>query len=192
MNGVRRFLTGNTASPDPPQPAPAVPISPLSLSNKPSWPPTDNDQTSNVLTESPVSTTNPLLLKRDRPRPQDDGQARSSSSRTDSIQSTLSPRKTTRIPPPNAMPPTLDHGNGENGYSTRDELLLSLLASEAVAECQGNEILSSEQVEELKKVRNNQRFNQFPISHTAHVGVSDPVVTSDRPQEEVNSRDQNT
>ena len=163
MNGVRRFLTGSTASPDPPQPAPAVPISPLSLSNKPSWPPADNEQTTNVLTESPVSTTNPLLLKRDRPRPQDDGQARSSSSRADSVQSVLSPRKTTRIAPPNAMPPGVDHGNGGDSYNTRDELLLSLLASEAVAECQGNEILSSEQVEELKKVRSNQQFQ--PITH---------------------------
>jgi len=175
MNGVRRFLTGNTASPDPPQPAPAVPISPLSLNNKPSWPPGDNDQTPNVLTESPVSTTNPLLLKRDRPRPQDDGQAQSSSSRTDSAQSTLFPRKTTRMPPPNAMPP-VDHENGENGYSTRDELLLSLLASEAVAECQGNEILSSEQVEELKKVRGNQQLNYLPISHKARLGVPDPII----------------
>jgi len=181
MNGVRRFLTGNTASPDPPQPAPAVPISPLSLSNKPSWPPADNDQTANVLTESPVSTTNPLLLKRDRPRPQDDSQARSSSSGADSAQSTLFPRNTTRIPPPNAVPPA-DH---ENGYSTRDELLLSLLASEAVAECQGNEILSSEQVEELKKVRGNQ-FNYLPISHKARVGVPGPIIALSWPQEEVN------
>ena len=74
------------------------------------------------------------------------------------------------------MPP-VDHENGENGYSTRDELLLSLLASEAVAECQGNEILSSEQVEELKKVRGNQQFNCLPISHKALVGVSDTVIT---------------
>jgi len=57
------------------------------------------------------------------------------------------------------MPPVVDHANGEDGYSTRDELLLSLLASEAVVECQGNEILSFEQVEELKKVRSNQQFN---------------------------------
>ena len=157
MNGVRRFLTGNTAGSDPPQPAPAVQISPLSLNTKPSWPPTDSGQTTNVLSESPVSTTSPLSLKRDRPRPQDGDQPSPSSSRTDSVQPTPSPRKTNRIPPPSAIttPQTIDHANCENAHSTRDELLLSLLASEAVAECQGHEILSSEQVEELKKVRND-------------------------------------
>ena len=159
MNGVRRFLTGNATSPDPPQSTSVASISPLSLSNKPPWPPTDNDQAINVLTESPVSTTNPLSLKRDRSRLQDDDQPWPSSSRADSVQTTLSSRKATRIPPPNAIPLTVDHRNGENAYSTRDELLLSLLASEAVVECQGHEILSSEQVEELKKVRNSRQLN---------------------------------
>jgi len=159
MNGVRRFLTGNATSPDPPQPTHVVPISPLSLNNKPSWPPTDGVQSTNVLTESPVSTTNPLVLKRDRPRPQDEDQSRSSPSRADSVQPALSPHKTTRTPPPIATPPPVDHKNGGNAYSTRDELLLSLLASEAVAECQGHEILSSEQVEELKKVRSSRWLN---------------------------------
>jgi len=78
------------------------------------------------------------------------------------------------------MPP-VDHENGENGYSTRDQLLLSLLASEAVAECQGNEILSSEQVEELKKVRGNQQFNYLPIPHKALVGVPGAFITPGRP-----------
>jgi len=159
MNGVRRFLTGNSTGLDPPQPSPAASVSPLSLSNKPSWPPTDNDQATNVLTESPVSTTNPLSLKRDRPRLQDDDQPRPSSSRADSIQTALSSRKATRIPPPDAIPLTADHSNGDSAYSTRDELLLSLLASEAVVECQGHEILSSEQVEELKKVRSSRQLN---------------------------------
>ena len=36
---------------------------------------------------------------------------------------------------------------------TRDELLMSLLASEAIVESHDYEILSSEEVEELKKVR---------------------------------------
>ena len=177
MNGVRRFLTGNTTSADPPQPTPAVSVSPLSLNGKPSWPPTDNDQTTHALTESPVSTTNPLILKRDRPRPQDPDQPQSSSSRIDSTQPTLSPRKTPRIPPPDPVSLVVDHGNGENGYSTRDELLLSLLASEAVAECQGREILSSEQVEELKKVRCNQQLISLPISQTARTGIPGSLIT---------------
>ena len=159
MNGVRRFLTGNAAGPDPPQLAPVVPTLPLSLNSKPPLSPTDSDQAANVLTESPVSTINPLFLKRDGLRLQGEDQPRSSSSRTDSVQSSPSLRKTTRISPPSAIPHVDDNRNGENGYSTRDELLLSLLASEAVAECQGHEILSSEQVDELKKVRDDQQFN---------------------------------
>lgn len=155
MNGVRRFLSGSTAGPDPPQHTPVAQISPLSLNNKPSWPPTDNDQETNALTESPVNTTSPLSLKRDRPRPQDEDQHLPSSSRADSVRTTSPPRRAARIAHPNATPLTVDHRNGEDGYSTRDELLLSLLASEAVVECQGHEILSSEQVEELKKVRSS-------------------------------------
>lgn len=149
MDGVRRFLTGNTTSPDPPQPPPIVSVSPLSLNTKP---PTDNDQT-NVVTESPVSTTSPLSLKRDKLRPQDDVRSQHSSFLKDSAQPTIPPPQTTRIPPQDPTPLTVDHRNEENAHSTRDELLLSLLASEAVAECQGHAILSSERVEELKKVR---------------------------------------
>lgn len=35
----------------------------------------------------------------------------------------------------------------------RDDLLMSLLASEAIVDSRGFEVLSSEEVEELKKVR---------------------------------------
>lgn len=163
MDGVRRFLVGNTAGPDPPQHTPAVSISPLSLNTKP---PADNDRT-NILTESPVSTTSPLSLKRDRPRPQDDDKPQQPSSRKDFSQPIVPPRRTTQAPPPNTTPLAVDHGTGENAHSTRDELLLSLLASEAVVECQGHEILSSEQVEELKKVRRSRQLNRSPFSHNA-------------------------
>jgi hypothetical protein len=45
-------------------------------------------------------------------------------------------------------------GVPSNGVvNTKDELLMSLLASEAVVDSRDSEILSSEQVEELKKVR---------------------------------------
>ena len=153
MNGVRRFLTGNAqASQDPPQPPPIIPIAPLSLNTKPPFPPTDNNQTTDVLTESPVSTTSPLSLKKDRPRPQGEAQPQYSSPREGFAQTIVSPRRTARMSPPDPTPPAVDHRNSENAHSTRDELLLSLLASEAVAECQTHEILSSEQVEELKKV----------------------------------------
>lgn len=154
MDGVRRFLTGNTASPEPPQPPPVVPISPLSLNTKP---PADNDQT-NVLTESPVSTTSPLSLKRDKLRFQDNDQLHHSSTRKYSVRPNISPHNTIRIPPQDVIPLAVDHRNSENAHSTRDELLLSLLASEAVAECQGHDILSSERVEELKKVRNSRHL----------------------------------
>lgn len=155
MNGVRRFLAGSATGPDPPQLTPVVSVLPLSLSSRPSWPPTDNNQTDNGLTESPVSTTSPLSLKRDRPRLQGDDQPQPSSSRADFVQTPLSPHITARKPLPNSIPLTVDRRNGEDTYDTRDELLLSLLASEAVAECQEHEILSSEQVEELKKVRSS-------------------------------------
>jgi hypothetical protein len=47
-------------------------------------------------------------------------------------------------------------GVPSNGMvNTKDELLMSLLASEAVVDSRDSEILSSEQVEELKKVRPN-------------------------------------
>ena len=180
MNGVRRFLTGNAPGPDPPQLAPGVPVVPLSLNSKPSWPPTDNGQTTNGLTESPVSTTSPLLLKRDRQQPRGDDQPQPSSSRADSIQSPLSPPKATRKPPPNAIPLTVDHRNGQDAYDTRDELLLSLLASEAVAECQEHDILSSEQVEELKKVRSSRQLNLLHIPYAASAGVSGPIITPGR------------
>lgn len=172
MNGVRRFLTGNTATSDPPQPHPVIPIAPLSLNTKPSWPSTETDQTTNVLTDSPVSTTSPLSLKRDKQRPLDEDQSRRPSTRKDSSQLT-SP---SRVLPPNAARLAVDHRNGEDAYSTRDELLLSLLASEAVVECQGHEILSSEQVEELKKVRCSRQLSRLPASNTTLLGVSSPVI----------------
>lgn len=37
--------------------------------------------------------------------------------------------------------------------NTKDDLLMSLLASEAIVDSRGFEILSAEEVEELKKVR---------------------------------------
>lgn len=162
MDGVRRFLTGNTASSDPPQPPPVVSISPLSLNTRP---PTDNDPT-NVTTVSPVSTTNPLSLKRDKQRLQDDDRPQHPSFRKESAQPTISPHNPSRISPPNPIPLAVDHRNfDENAHSTRDELLLSLLASEAVAECQGHEILSSERVEELKSVCIDRQLNRPLISH---------------------------
>ncbi len=38
-------------------------------------------------------------------------------------------------------------------FSSKDDLLVSLLASEAIVDSRGCEILSAEEVEELKKVR---------------------------------------
>lgn len=47
------------------------------------------------------------------------------------------------------MPP-VDRSSGF--FGTRDELLMSLLSSEAVVDSRGYEVLSAEEVEELKKV----------------------------------------
>lgn len=48
---------------------------------------------------------------------------------------------------------TLDLKRNSEMGSTRDDLLIDLLASEAIVDSRGCEILTSEEVEELKKVR---------------------------------------
>lgn len=50
---------------------------------------------------------------------------------------------------------------------TRDELLMSLLASEAIVDSREFEILSSEEVEELKKVR----FSNKLVYHRLSGGI---------------------
>lgn len=169
MNGMRRFLAGGLAGssnsqPDPLSPPP--PVSPLTISGKPSWPPsTPPSQSASPLiaqeltespTPSPKASTPGLFLRRDKPRPppppeedQRPGSLSNSPSRapshaqSSSSRVNKSARKSIVDPEPNRV---------SNLLNTRDELLMSLLASEAVVDSRGFEILSSEQVEDLKKV----------------------------------------
>jgi len=57
------------------------------------------------------------------------------------------------------LPSSQYHTDGVQQANTRDALLLSLLSSEAMVESRGYEILSAEEVEELKKVRVIQPVN---------------------------------
>ena len=62
-----------------------------------------------------------------------------------------------RMPPLLMRVAELSRGGSERRtsavLSSKDDLLLSLLASEAIVDSRGFEILSAEEVEELKKVR---------------------------------------
>jgi hypothetical protein len=63
------------------------------------------------------------------------------------------------LPPP--PPPPHLQTNGVQQTNTRDALLLSLLSSEAMVDSRAYEILSAEEVEELKKVRDIIQFCQY-------------------------------
>lgn len=62
-------------------------------------------------------------------------------------------RQVHAVPSSRPMVNTKGAVTGTNGVHTKDELLMSLLASEAMVDSRSAEILSAEQVEELKKVR---------------------------------------
>ncbi|KAJ6561493.1 Up-regulated during septation-domain-containing protein [Mycena vulgaris] len=145
--GVRRFLASATGTTSPP-PSEPVPLK----SGAPSWPP----QSPPVAPSSP--TTAPLFLRKDKeeqepPRsparvqkPLANGSPQSPSpSRQQQLPSPLS-----RVPPPPTRLATSRTAT-QSPLNTRDELLISLLASEAVVDSRDFEILSSEEVDDLKK-----------------------------------------
>ncbi|KAG8745564.1 hypothetical protein FRC10_007742 [Ceratobasidium sp. 414] len=105
----------------------------------------------------------------------DDSTIRQRPARTTSIKASVVMSPTATSPPPafRAAPGSNGTGGGArpvvntkgvvpknrmtpNSVNTKDELLLSLLASEAVVDSRDSEILSAEQVEELKKLNNIQ------------------------------------
>ncbi|KAF7355742.1 hypothetical protein MSAN_01492100 [Mycena sanguinolenta] len=105
-------------------------------------------------------TTAPLSLRKDK---QDEPEALKSPVRkplSNGLPSTPSPTKISptkqlpsplsRVPPPTSRLSTSRLAT-QSAFNTRDELLISLLASEAVVDSRDFEILSSEEVEELKK-----------------------------------------
>ena len=154
MNGVRRFLGGGSSTPS----SQAVPLP----STPPSVPAT--------LDESP-KTTAALVFRKDRQRTapsrhsDDDGNSSFQSSRNSNESGRTSTQPSSPVAGPSSprMPPLpmrvaeLSRGGSERRtsavLSSKDDLLLSLLASEAIVDSRGFEILSAEEVEELKKVR---------------------------------------
>ncbi|KAJ7887509.1 Up-regulated during septation-domain-containing protein [Mycena olivaceomarginata] len=153
--GVRRFLASATGTTSPP-PADPLPLKP----GAPTWPP--QSPTTNTSPLSP--STAPLSLRKDK---QDEPEAPRSPARlqkvlSNGLPSNPSPTKQSpakqlpsplsRVPPPTtrlststtatrvATPPT---------FNTRDELLISLLASEAVVDSRDFEILSSEEEQQV-------------------------------------------
>lgn len=176
MNGVRRFLSGSSGStPEPAPLSPAPATAPLIISAKSTWPP------SPPFVQSPTGsldnypgTTAALSFRKDKKTslpPEEDStgnlsfqSTRSSNSypsRHSSVpQSPVAGPSSPRAPP---MPPRVSQLSRKSAgaewkrssqmLNIRDDLLMSLLASEAIVDSRGCEILSAEEVEEMKKVR---------------------------------------
>uniref|UniRef100_D8PQL7 Up-regulated during septation protein 1 domain-containing protein n=1 Tax=Schizophyllum commune (strain H4-8 / FGSC 9210) TaxID=578458 RepID=D8PQL7_SCHCM len=169
MNGVRRFLGAATASPPPaPEDAPVVP--PLVPRNGPSWPPNNAGSPDSSPYTSPKMNTAALFLRKDKqkappppPLPNDDDSP-GSSARTSGVSSMMTSQgQTSATSSPSRPSMSLSKSTPIPGSSRpewkrsstlvnlRDELLVSLLASEAAIDSRDFEILSSEEVEDLKK-----------------------------------------
>ncbi|RPD66826.1 hypothetical protein L226DRAFT_608117 [Lentinus tigrinus ALCF2SS1-7] len=181
MNGVRRFLGGGTGSvtstpssqniPLPSSTPPPGSTNPLNLPSKASWPPTASPPPNGASLEDSPKTTAALFFRKDRQRPppssksdEDTGNSSFQSSR-DSLESgrtstqpssPVAGPSSPRIPMPIRVAElTRKPVDGEKRMSamlnSKDDLLMSLLASEAIVDSRGFEILSAEEVEELKK-----------------------------------------
>lgn len=176
MNGVRRFLAVATSSSSPPANGPDSPTaksSPGVFSNGPSWPPQAPTAHVPIPQPSPQSTP-PLFFKKDlvgrqkqqppTPPPDDDalsfpfnpGSPASSASTSRVPQNRMIKRKT---PPQVQSLSEIDWKRATGGSVTsstttvRDEFIISLLASQAVVDSREFDILTSEQIDDLKKVR---------------------------------------
>jgi Up-regulated During Septation len=137
MNGMRRFLNNATSTPIIKDHASTPSRSPSPIKERPL---------------PPSNSTKALFIRKDRkPPPPVSGPSSAASSPT----TTTPPRR--KAPPldweepPPPLPPQ-PQANGVQPVNARDALLLSLLSSEAMVDSRGYEILSAEEVEELKKV----------------------------------------
>ncbi|KDQ29687.1 hypothetical protein PLEOSDRAFT_1093099 [Pleurotus ostreatus PC15] len=154
MNGVRRFLGGTAVQLPQQPPEQEVPTAPLIIPLKgPSWPPQAGPQSppATSLSGSPKTSSAALFLRKERNRsqasiPSEDlprtPPLAGSSIPTSSSPSRVPPQRRSTASEIKQSPPVLN---------TRDELLISLLASEAVVDSRGFNILGGEEVEELKK-----------------------------------------
>ncbi|KAJ3850940.1 Up-regulated during septation-domain-containing protein [Lentinula lateritia] len=161
MNGVRRFLGGgfnDTQSPGPPAslelgspPSSAAPLA--SASTASAYSNYSDSPSPSIQPKSPTTTTAALFLKKkDKSRPSLGGSQPS----LDEIRASTSTRARSNTASSSS---SLVNGLARKSLSstrpiqrnTRDDLLLSLLASEAVVESRDFAILSSEEIDELKK-----------------------------------------
>lgn len=152
MNGFRRILGGGSQTP-PRSAASPPPTMPLAVSGKPSWPP---DQSQSFESSSKTTITQGLFLRKQKPtpvsptsdaRPPSNGSSVTSPARKSSMSSPVAGPSS-----PGAFSASLP--TSQNGQlNMRDELLISLLTSEAVVDSRDCEILGAEEIEELKKVR---------------------------------------
>ena len=179
MNGVRRFLGGgaNGSNPSTPEPSspPTLPnTAPLFLSgSKPNWPP--GSPTESNYPPSPPKTA-ALSFRKISQKPvllQDEDAGNSSFSSSRSSGGMPSPGRQNSFPPQSpgagpsspsrpALPSRVSQLSRKSvGYepkrssqmlNVRDDLLMDLLASEAIVDSRGYQVLGAEEVEELKKV----------------------------------------
>ncbi|KAF7981709.1 hypothetical protein HWV62_32291 [Athelia sp. TMB] len=166
MNGVRRFLGGGGSSTPPlSAPSPVQTVSPLNISGKSQQPPWVDQSPTPPLENSPKNTTAALFLRKQKlpPRPvspsSDDDLRRPQSNGSTLVSPTRSsPVRKSATSSPGAGPSTprtpvksFMSISQSGQLTTRDELLMSLLTSEAVVDSRDFEILSAEETEELKK-----------------------------------------
>ncbi|KAI0677214.1 Up-regulated during septation-domain-containing protein [Trametes maxima] len=162
-------------SPLPPSSPPPSTTNPLNVPPKPSWPPSSPPQNGVPLEDSPKMMTAALFFRKDRQRPpgpststksdEDTGNSSFQSSRdsVDSGRTSTQPSSPVAGPSSPRMPMPMRvselarkpvDGDGRRSssiLSSKDDLLISLLASEAIVDSRGCEVLSAEEVEELKK-----------------------------------------
>ncbi|KAJ8487534.1 hypothetical protein ONZ51_g4097 [Trametes cubensis] len=174
--GSTTSTPSSQTAPLPPSTPPPSSTNPLNVPPKPSWPPSSPPQNGVALEDSPKMTTAALFFRKDRQRPppgpststksdEDTGNSSFQSSR-DSVESgrtSTQPSSPVAGPSSPRMPMPMRvaeltrkpvDGDGRRSstlLSTKDDLLLSLLASEAIVDSRGCEVLSAEEVEELKK-----------------------------------------
>ncbi|KAG1806337.1 Up-regulated during septation-domain-containing protein [Suillus plorans] len=167
MNGVRKLWGGgssSTSSPTPQTPVPATPVTPISPA--PSTLPSSES--------SPLTTTPGLFIKKNKKQSSvasvtdagngndANGSDRSASPASSRVTSPLRKPVPTPTPVPGPSSPRIlplqPRTSTASGWkhtsgllNIRDDLLMSLLTSEAIVESRECEILSGEEVEELKK-----------------------------------------
>ncbi|KAK0206871.1 Up-regulated during septation-domain-containing protein [Desarmillaria ectypa] len=179
MNGVRRFLgAATTTVQEPPASPPPIDTNDLPpLKSGTTWPPQSPTSTNGVTSPfgSPKMTTAGLFLRKDKqklpPPLVNDGTAPKSSLRSSNVSTSsliISNGQLSSSPvgpsPPRAPPSRIvtrksvkpssmdsEYKRSSSRLNNRDELLLSLLASDAVVDSREFEILSFEEVDELKK-----------------------------------------